>query len=267
MDARPSSANPAMPPAVLFRPLPSPRTSTPWAFRFSRPDQSLQYLMHARFYGSSLGRFLKPDDGSDQDPSNPQSWNLYSYVKGNPVNFNDPTGHTSDDDLGQKADDEEKKKEEEKKKTETSTSNSNDDKKEQNQQEPTASGATGRQGGQGKGERNHAGKPEGTNKPSKHVKESKEHPGQYEVWDGHKGDWILKPKGWKPTPNQFSIPRSLQMLVGAGAAAAGVEWLGKLINGASKAAPATAGIGLVVITPENLPSRQMTEEEILAGSL
>ncbi len=27
------------------------------------------------------------------DPANPQSWNRYSYVGNNPVNFNDPTGH------------------------------------------------------------------------------------------------------------------------------------------------------------------------------
>lgn len=26
-------------------------------------------------------------------PMNPQSWNLYSYVKENPMNFNDPNGH------------------------------------------------------------------------------------------------------------------------------------------------------------------------------
>ncbi len=47
--------------------------------------------MHARFYGSSIGRFMRPDpiNGS---PANPQSWNLYAYVQNNPVNYNDPTG-------------------------------------------------------------------------------------------------------------------------------------------------------------------------------
>ncbi len=35
------------------------------------------------------------------DPSNPQSWNRYSYVTNRPVNFNDPTGHaqSSDDQI------------------------------------------------------------------------------------------------------------------------------------------------------------------------
>jgi RHS repeat-associated protein len=57
-------------------------------------DQSSGYdYMHFRFYGSNLGRFMKPDDGSDQHPDNPLSWNLYTYVRGNPVNANDPTGH------------------------------------------------------------------------------------------------------------------------------------------------------------------------------
>jgi RHS repeat-associated protein len=48
--------------------------------------------MHFRFFSSNMGRFQKPDSvfGS---PLNPQGWNLYSYVQGNPVNFNDPTGH------------------------------------------------------------------------------------------------------------------------------------------------------------------------------
>ena len=82
----------APPPAVLLGALPSPRPSTPWAFQWSEPDQSLQYLMHFRYYASTMGRFMKPDN-MIPNAANPQSWNLYSYVNGNPVNFNDPTGH------------------------------------------------------------------------------------------------------------------------------------------------------------------------------
>ncbi|MCX7830088.1 MAG: RHS repeat-associated core domain-containing protein, partial [Acidobacteria bacterium] len=48
--------------------------------------------MHFRFYASSMGRFLKPDNVIP-NASNPQSWNLYSYVNSNPVNYNDPSGH------------------------------------------------------------------------------------------------------------------------------------------------------------------------------
>jgi len=39
-----------------------------------------------------MGRFLKPDN-LIPDITNPQNWNAYTYVKGNPVNFNDPSGH------------------------------------------------------------------------------------------------------------------------------------------------------------------------------
>jgi RHS repeat-associated protein len=49
--------------------------------------------MHFRFFSASMGRFQKPDSNFDNPLSNPQGWNLYSYVHGNPVNFNDPTGH------------------------------------------------------------------------------------------------------------------------------------------------------------------------------
>jgi hypothetical protein len=48
--------------------------------------------MHFRFYGSTMGRFMKPDNIMG-NLANPQSWNLYSYVHGNPVNYSDPTGH------------------------------------------------------------------------------------------------------------------------------------------------------------------------------
>jgi RHS repeat-associated protein len=47
----------------------------------------------ARYYGSNLGRFVSPDDGSDQSPDDPQSWNLYSYVRNNPLINTDPDGH------------------------------------------------------------------------------------------------------------------------------------------------------------------------------
>ncbi|NMC59798.1 MAG: RHS repeat-associated core domain-containing protein [Candidatus Methanofastidiosa archaeon] len=48
--------------------------------------------MHFRYYGSTIGRFFKPDNTTGS-PMNPQNWNLYSYVRGNPVNYLDPTGH------------------------------------------------------------------------------------------------------------------------------------------------------------------------------
>jgi len=46
----------------------------------------------ARYYGSALGRFTSPDDGIDQDAEDPQSWNLYSYVRNNPLANVDPDG-------------------------------------------------------------------------------------------------------------------------------------------------------------------------------
>jgi RHS repeat-associated protein len=46
-----------------------------------------------RYFGSSMGRFMSPDDDSAQDPANPQSWNLYSYVMNQPTTATDPDGH------------------------------------------------------------------------------------------------------------------------------------------------------------------------------
>ncbi len=53
----------------------------------------------ARYYGSSMGRFMSPD--WDESPvtipyanlSNPQTLNLYAYLSNNPLNRTDPTGH------------------------------------------------------------------------------------------------------------------------------------------------------------------------------
>jgi RHS repeat-associated protein len=50
-------------------------------------------FLGARYYSSSQGRFTSPDQAfADQDVHDPQSWNLYSYVRNNPLNSVDPTG-------------------------------------------------------------------------------------------------------------------------------------------------------------------------------
>jgi len=47
----------------------------------------------ARYYGSALGRFTGPDEPfADQHPEDPQSWNLYAYVRNNPMKNTDPNG-------------------------------------------------------------------------------------------------------------------------------------------------------------------------------
>lgn len=55
-------------------------------------DQGGLDYMHARYYTWGLGRFLTPDPGKDWDMQRPQTWNLYTYVRNNPVGNIDPTG-------------------------------------------------------------------------------------------------------------------------------------------------------------------------------
>jgi RHS repeat-associated protein len=47
----------------------------------------------ARYDASQIGRFLSPDIGIDQHPEDPRSWNLYSYVRNNPLTYVDPSGN------------------------------------------------------------------------------------------------------------------------------------------------------------------------------
>lgn len=48
---------------------------------------------NVRYYAGPQGRFTSPDQPFiDQDPSNPQSWNLYNYGRNNPLRYVDPTG-------------------------------------------------------------------------------------------------------------------------------------------------------------------------------
>jgi RHS repeat-associated protein len=48
----------------------------------------------ARYFGSSLGRFTRPDPVmfSKQKVADPQQWNMYSYARNNPLRLLDPTG-------------------------------------------------------------------------------------------------------------------------------------------------------------------------------
>jgi hypothetical protein len=53
----------------------------------------------ARYFTGTLGRFNSPDPGNaGADLTNPQSWNGYGYVWGNPLNATDPSGMCSTSD-------------------------------------------------------------------------------------------------------------------------------------------------------------------------
>ena len=64
-----------------------------------RDSESGNDYFGARYYASSMGRFMSPDWSAKEDPvpyadlNNPQSLNLYSYVNNNPLTKNDPDGH------------------------------------------------------------------------------------------------------------------------------------------------------------------------------
>ena len=58
-----------------------------------RDEESKLDYFGARYYRPLLGRFTSPDAPLvDQFAENPQSWNLYGYVRNNPLSAIDPTG-------------------------------------------------------------------------------------------------------------------------------------------------------------------------------
>src|SRR5580658_1585573 len=64
-----------------------------------RDSESGLDMFGARYYGSSLGRFMTPDWAAKPTTvpyaslGNPQTLNLYSYVHNNPLSFQDKDGH------------------------------------------------------------------------------------------------------------------------------------------------------------------------------
>jgi RHS repeat-associated protein len=72
-------------------------TADPSGYFFTgkeRDSESGNDYFGARYYASSMGRFMSPDPGwfMEADPTNPQTWNLYSYALNNPLKLIDPTG-------------------------------------------------------------------------------------------------------------------------------------------------------------------------------
>ena len=59
-----------------------------------RDAESGNDYFEARYYASSMGRFMSPDPSGllGQNPADPQSWNLYAYARNNPLINIDPNG-------------------------------------------------------------------------------------------------------------------------------------------------------------------------------
>lgn len=64
--------------------------SVHFAYKFTGKERDIESGLdnfEARYYGSSMGRFMSPDYSGLMyaDPLNRQSFNLYSYVRNNPL--------------------------------------------------------------------------------------------------------------------------------------------------------------------------------------
>jgi len=67
-----------------------------------RDTESGNDYFGARYYSSAMGRWMSPDWSAKAEPvpyaklDNPQSLNLYAYLKNNPLRTTDPDGHADD---------------------------------------------------------------------------------------------------------------------------------------------------------------------------
>ena len=72
---------------------PDPVTDVKFTGKERDAETGLDYF-GARYLSSAQGRFTSPDEVfADQHPEDPQSWNLYSYTRNNPLARIDTDGH------------------------------------------------------------------------------------------------------------------------------------------------------------------------------
>ncbi|RIK33445.1 MAG: hypothetical protein DCC55_34920, partial [Chloroflexi bacterium] len=70
--------------------------TTDFGFTGQRDESSFGLMdFNARYYSSRLGMFIQPDT-IIPDPTQGYDWNRFLYVRGNPLKYNDPTGHCGD---------------------------------------------------------------------------------------------------------------------------------------------------------------------------
>ena len=85
---RSTSCHPADPDSSL-----DSKTSQKFTGQVRDGESRLDYFK-ARYMSAPQGRFLSPDQPLfDQDEYSPQSWNLYAYVRNNPLRYADPSGY------------------------------------------------------------------------------------------------------------------------------------------------------------------------------
>ena len=64
--------------------------------KFTGQDHDSETLLEfyqARYLAAGLGRYMSVDPGNaGADPTDPQTWNMYSYVRNRPLTFTDPGG-------------------------------------------------------------------------------------------------------------------------------------------------------------------------------
>ena len=166
-----------------------------------RDTESGNDYFEARYYSSMQGRFMSPDWSAKVEPvpyaklDDPQSLNLYVYVRDNPLILVDADGHMWDEFQGVGCDgiqqDQCRPQGLDKASAELAAQNQA---QQQNQSTDESQNAMFfAKGSQGKGERGHAGNRHGSGDEDKHVRPDPNKPGNILVKDPHTGKTVSVP--------------------------------------------------------------------------